>query len=468
MAYRMKEGSRNLFLEFSGKYGVDLDVSKLLGTLETISTITRGMKDNVERAGGDTVSERVYNMEQVKLSEIEKIKTSYHNTYKSLLSDALEEFVDNTRHALFDSKVNTGTLTEDFEKMMNEIMYQENKAANYVAFSKLAYGGMEKEELSDLLLHGQDYPQLSDVMLDSFGQKSVSTIAQQVRADYVNGSDRSYKEYISMVQALKEKNDSRGFFGKLFHPIDTVRERSLIRELTETAKNRFSDRKVEQDIAEKHFISEKGDMELMASYESVKNLKKIEFAPEQYNKAKIAELHEKYAKPENSPEARRAAAEKKYREEIYPRIEKVYLATVERNGEAQGVEMDLSQIAKQLKIEPADMKGYETRFLSEMEEKQRVTAESDRYKEVYPKFRDAFEKNDGDLSSLRDEIGQDYDLMKTVFLHDMREQKEENVDFEKLLKAETSDTLKIDAEIESFRVSEQMKTKEQGGPGLGI
>ncbi len=416
--------------EFNAKYNVIVDVDELF---ETLGSLKAGAENIQKTLKDKTLSneQKENKKNQLQTAIIEK----YKETYKNVVSDFIEQRLKNVKGD--DLSLSIGGMTNEFENIINNILYKETTMAKTIPLSSIAFGGMNSRDFYGLL-GDIEFKTVKEDMLESFEGKSTYDIDKEVRDNYINKKE-TYDNYISMAQAIKQKNESRGFWGRFFHPIDSRREQNLLKDLSKKANELFRDKDFEADLKVRKPLNEYYRFQKESMYDVSAKLEEVSLDPQIYNQEKANELTKLFPTKTLTPEQARQKAEEKYRNKIAPKFEKAY-----QNGD------DLSTLRGDMSS--VEFEGYKHRFLTEKLEQQK----EENYKNnIFPKFKEVYDKNNGDLSSLKEEFKEDFKIMQVKFLKDLKEERSNDLeqlnqiekDFQEVLKNDIEENLSIDEQI---------------------
>ncbi len=418
---------------FNAKYGVMIDTDEMFDILGKM------------KQGADKISsyQKNKNMTDIEKAEAKnRMQTamikSYKDAYTTMLTDVLNQRLGQNTKERFNSDKSIGQMFGDFETMMNKLLYKETTTARTIAMSQIAFGGMNEKEIYDLP-NQLNLKTTTSEILKSFEGKSTYQINKDVRKDYLFGFYLDYEDNLAMAQAVKQRNDARGFWGKFFHPIDNRREKNLLADLCKKMKRVYPDRNVEKDLENKKPLNSYASAERDSLSEIYNDFEDMNLNIEVYNHDKTADLSKEFPTRFLAPEEARHRAEEKYKKEIYPKFQQAY----EKGEDLSSVRGDMT---------PVDFAGYKNRFLHDKEEEK---AELDYKQNIYPKFKSAFEKNGGDLSSLEKDYPEDFQVMQVKFMQDYRQELVENnqptdildENFQDIVKGSVDENLKINNEV---------------------
>lgn len=429
---------------FNAKYNVMVDVDELFDTLGSL----KAGAENIQKTLKDKNllnEEKENRKNQLQKAIIEK----YKETYKNVVSDLIEQRLKNVKGD--DLSLSIGGMTNEFEDIMNNILYKETTMAKTIPLSSIAFGGMNSRDFYGLL-GDIEFKTVKEDMLESFEGKSTYDINREVRDNYINKKE-TYDNYISMAQAIKQKNESRGFWGRFFHPIDSRREKNLLKDLSKKANELFRDKDFEADLKVRKPLNEYYRFQRESMYDVSAKLEEISLDPQIYNQEKTEELSTKFPTKTLTPEQARQKAEEKYKTKIAPKFEAAY-----KKGE------DLSTLRGDMNS--VEFEGYKHRFLTEKIEQQK----EENYKNnIYPRFKEVYDNNNGDLSSLKEEFKEDFKIMQVKFLKDLKEERSNDLeqidqierDFQEVLKDDIDGNLSIDEQLKIGDVLNGTKSFEE-------
>lgn len=280
--------------KFIEKYGVKIDNKKFLNSISEISIANfyvlaqSGLKD-------DTPIKPEY--VSAKQPTLDKIKSDFSTIYKEMLTDVIKQrlAIELAPGIVFEHKMDK--LLQDFDNMMTYIMEMESYYCDAsrtfrdnVPYSQRTMGFLPKEDFEKLIEDGQPTIQsASELLLASFNRKSTSQIVSEIKSNYMRESS-TYDDYICAAKAVKAQHAKRGFWSKLFHPIDNYRENKLYSDLVAKATEVAPEGAVvNTDIEDIHYIGKKYQFIYDKMKEGLESVAQAKDNPEKFN----AEMTEK-------------------------------------------------------------------------------------------------------------------------------------------------------------------------------
>ncbi len=388
---------------FKEKYGVLPNIDDLFDNLKDLQEICA--KISAVKSGDIRLDP------QVKNNLISEASELFKETYRYALQDVLKERFKIEGGAAFDEKCNVADMIREFDSLMTDVIYKETTVPKFMPCDRLAYGDMSEKDLRELL-GSLPLPQKRDDILKDISGKSANEIRADFSRDYLDNEVVSYPDLVSAAQAIRQKNVNRGRLGRFFHPIESHREKKILKDLAAVADKRFCNRNFNSDLHTMNCPNEYSK-EIDAKFNDILNdVSALRKDGREYAAKKWKELDAKFKNGRVEPEAAREAAEKKYKEKLLPR------------------------------------------------------------------FKSAYDKNKGDISSLKEELGDDYRLYGQRFLNEMKEaenvqapvpnefsenklKKDSQIVPEPDPNAEPEGVLNIDAEIEKRGVSIDFLSKQK-------
>ena len=232
MPFKSKETKESID-NFNEKYGVQIDRLYLERLIENINIDAQNMKQNGDK-------------EPIHEALLHDIKEGYRRVFLDVLNQKYEK-----EYRSDEPKTDIDEFAHDFDKLMFDSIFLETGAFNHVAPSDSLYAGMDEDEF-DCFIATMNIHKKNDEIYNSFNGKETTEIASELDSKYGNAEDiePEYGEIVAAIQAVKRRYDERGFFGKLFHPIDSIRESRLMDRLKGYAIDYYPGKrdKIDNDI----------------------------------------------------------------------------------------------------------------------------------------------------------------------------------------------------------------------------